>query len=643
MRPFQLALPLLLAAAIVSLASARPQQGDLPQAEFAAPIDAATHGIGAVIPDLRFVDVDGKPGRLSDFAEQSALVIVIRDVGCPVSKKYGLRTAEIEKEAAALGAAFLYINPTPNDDAEECKAEMAQYGFTGRYAIETSGRFGWHLKVRTTGDAFVLDRSRTLRYRGPIDDQIGRGATRPAISHHFLRDAIAAVVKGEAVAAPAMSAPGCLQEFLVEPPPEEPPAVAPAAATPPPLPLAWYGRVEAIAQQRCQGCHYSGGPAPFTLTSVDDFSGAATMIREAILGGIMPPWYATPESGPFHHDLRLAPDEKRDLLQWLAEGCKVGDPALALPPRKIETGWTIGEPDLIVASPRLVNIPASGVVEYLDVEAPTGLTEDVWVEAIQILCEHPTICHHVLAIALYPETHRQEFVDSYLPGREATVFPPGHALLLGKGAVIRFNLHYTPDGTPVKERTKIGFKFAKEKPQQRVSGQIVRSYEIDIPPNARNHVIVSEYRFPVDATIRRMVPHMHLRGRAVQVELVHPDGATTMPLELATWHPDWQFAYEFIEPIPVRRGTLVRCSSYYDNSADNPFNPDPKKRVGPGPQIWDEMAGAFVEWFRSADAPTARDRPRDPEKARRAKLRAQKGGETGGADGSAGGADDGER
>ncbi len=255
MRPFQLALPLLLAAAIVSLASARPQQGDLPQAEFAAPIDAATHGIGAVIPDLRFVDVDGKPGRLSDFAEQSALVIVIRDVGCPVSKKYGLRTAEIEKEAAALGAAFLYINPTPNDDAEECKAEMAQYGFTGRYAIETSGRFGWHLKVRTTGDAFVLDRSRTLRYRGPIDDQIGRGATRPAISHHFLRDAIAAVVKGEAVAAPAMSAPGCLQEFLVEPPPEEPPAVAPAAATPPPLPLAWYGRVEAIAQQRCQGCH----------------------------------------------------------------------------------------------------------------------------------------------------------------------------------------------------------------------------------------------------------------------------------------------------------------------------------------------------------------------------------------------------
>jgi len=640
MRPFRLALPLLLAAAIVT--ATRAQDGVLAQAEFAAPLEAATHGIGAVVPDLRFVDIDGKPGRLSDFKDRSALVIVIRDVGCPVSKKYGLRTAEIEREAAALGAAFLYLNPTPNDDADECREEMAKYGFTGRYAIETEGRFGWHLKVKTTCEVFVLDRTRTLRFRGPIDDQIGRGATRAQISHHYLRDAIAAVAKGEAVAAPAMSAPGCLLEFLVEPPPEPPleppPADAPAAAPPP---LAWYGRIEALAQQRCQGCHYSGGPGPFTLTSVDDFAGAATMVREAIVGGIMPPWYATPESGPFLHDLRLTADEKRDLLQWLADGCKAGDPALALPPRKIASGWTIGEPDLIVASPKTVDIPASGVVDYIDVMAPTGLKEDVWVEAIQILCEHPTICHHVLAIAQYPESQRQEFIDSYLPGREATVFPPGHALLLGKGAVIRFNLHYTPDGTPVKERTRIGFKFAKEKPQQRVSGQIVRSYEIDIPPNARHHAIVSEFRFPFDAFIRRMVPHMHLRGKAVQVELVHPDGSTTLPLELATWHPDWQFAYEFVEPIKVRRGTLVRCTNYYDNSAENPFNPDPKKRVGPGPQIWDEMAGVFVEWFRSADAPSARDRPRDPEKVRRAKMRAQKNGSAGGStdEGDDGGGD----
>lgn len=620
MRPVATAIAVVALSVVAALPAATQQDAPLPQAEFAAPLAAAEAGIGATLPDLRFVDLDGKPGRLSDYAANKALVIVIRDVGCPVSKKYGLRTAEIEREFAAQGVAFLYVNPTENDDVDECKAEVARYGFAGRYAIETAGRFGWHLKVRTTCDAFVLDPARTVRYRGPIDDQIGRGATRVAVSRHYLKEAISAVVQGAAVADPALTAPGCLLEFREPPLAEEPAATADPAA-PVRSPLAWNGRIEAIAQARCQGCHHAGGPAPFTLTSADDFAGAATMVKQAIEGGIMPPWFATPESGPFVNDMRLPEDEKRDLLQWLADGCAVGDPALALPPKVVATGWTIGEPDLIVASPREVPIPVTGVVDYLTLDAPTGLKEDVWVDAIQILCEHPTICHHVLAHAHYPEGHRQEFIDSYLPGREATVFPPGQALLLGKGAVIRFNLHYTPDGTAVKERTRIGFRFAKEKPTHRVSGQIVRSYEIDIPPHAKNHVVVSEYRFPTDAVIRRMVPHMHLRGKAVQVELVAPDGSTSMPLELTSWNPDWQYAYEFATPIPVKRGTLVRCTDYYDNSADNPLNPDPSKRVGPGPQIWDEMAGVFVESYRPADLPRARDRAtRDPSKARRERM-----------------------
>jgi hypothetical protein len=605
----------------VALGRAR-QDGVLPQAEFAAALDAAECGIGKTLPDLPFIDLDGKPGRLSDYAAKKALVIVLRDVGCPVSKKYGLRTAEIEREYGARDVAFLYVNPTSNDDVEECKEEVAKYGFGGRYALELEGRFGWHLKVRSTCDAFVLDPARTLRYRGPIDDQIGRGATRVEVSRHFLKEAIDAVLAGAAVASPALTAPGCLLSFTVEPPPvpESAPASAPPAAAT--APLRWFGRIEAIAQQRCQGCHFSGGPGPFELASAEDFAGAATMVAKAVEAGIMPPWFATSASGPFQHDPQLTADEKRDLLQWIAEGCAAGDPALALPPRKQVSGWAIGEPDLVVASPRAIEIPATGVVDYVITDAPTGLTEDVWVEAIQILCAHPTICHHVLAHAFYPDVHRQEFVDSYLPGREATFFPPGMAMQLGKGAVIRFNLHYTPDGTPVKERTRIGFKFAKEKPQFRVNGQIVRSYEIDIPPGAPNYSVVSEFRFPTDATIRRLVPHMHLRGKSFLLELLHPDGSTSVPLELSRWDPDWQYAYEFVEPIAVQRGTLVRCTNWYDNSAANPLNPDPKKRVGPGQQIWDEMAGAFVEWYRPADAPGARDRkPRDPEKARRARMR----------------------
>lgn len=614
----RVAAELFVAALLLAPASAAFAQGDAPPAaegtlapaEFADVLEPSKWGIGQVVPDLAFTDLDGKGGKLSDYAARSALVIVVRDVGCPVSKRYGLRTSEIERELAAKNVAFLYLNPTIDDSVEECRAEVAEYGFAGRYARDHEGRFGWHLRVRSTGDVFVLDPQRRLRFRGAIDDQIGRGASKAEPTRHYLKDAVAALLAGERIEQPALSAPGCLLEFLVEPPPE------PAAP-----PLTWFGGVESIARERCQGCHRIGGPGPFPLLAADDFAGAATMIREVVTAGAMPPWFATAQSGPFLHDMRLTAEQKQALLRWLQDGCPVGDPAQALQPPSWPSGWTIGEPDLVVEAPA-VAIPATGVVDYITVNVPSGLKEDVWVEAMQILPEHPTVCHHVLAHAYYPEPQFMEFIDSYLPGRDATRFPPDQALLLQKGAVIRFNLHYTPDGTPVKERTRIGFKFAKAKPEFRVSGKIVREFTLRIPPRVEHYSVVSEYKFPFAAKVRRLVPHMHLRGKATTVEFIAPDGSRTVPLELERWDPDWQYAYEFVTPIDVARGTVVRCVSYFDNSAKNPFNPDPDVWVEQGPQIWDEMAGVFVEWYRPADAPTARDAAaRDPANAKRPRKR----------------------
>jgi hypothetical protein len=391
----------------------------------------------------------------------------------------------------------------------------------------------------------------------------------------------------------------------------------------------WHNRIAGIVRQRCETCHWKGGPGGFEFTSIDDVVGSATMVREAVAGNIMPPWVASPESAPVRHDRSLRPDEKRDLLAWLADGCPVGEPAAPLPPFVPSTGWRIGEPDLVVAVPEPVAIPATGVVDYLKVKAPTGLAESRWVEAMQIQCDHPTICHHVLARVSYPDGGAQEFIDFYLPGSEPTVFEPGRALLLRAGAVIEFDLHYTPDGIPHQEQTKIGFRFAKEPPKERVRSRILDiGGKLLIPAGAPAHEVRYEFEFVADCFIRRMTPHMHLRGKSARVDLVAPDGTVTTPLILPRWHPEWQFTYEFIEPIHIRAGTRLRGTHVFDNSAANPFNPDPKMVVRNGPQIWDEMAGVFVETYAPVDESQSqiatRDERIDPAEAERRRLMRQK-------------------
>lgn len=375
---------------------------------------------------------------------------------------------------------------------------------------------------------------------------------------------------------------------------------APAASAPS---VTWHGRIAAIARERCERCHHVGGPAPFELASADDFAGAAKMVRETVNAGLMPPWVATPESGPFANDMSLRPDEKRDLLAWLDAGTPLGEPPATPPPPFVAPhGWRIGEPDLIVESPQSIAIPADGVVDYLTLDTPSGLDRNVWVDAVQILCENPTICHHIGVRAVYDTMPRQEFIAFYLPGSGGTELAPGFAMELRAGATIRFDFHYTPDGTPHQERTRIGFRFAKSKPTHRVTGRIVsRSDPISIPAGDPNHVVTYEHEILADMQIRRLIPHMHLRGKSVAVDLIAPDGTITRPLELKRWDPDWQYCYEFAAPLQVAAGSRLRCTHVFDNSAANPLNPDPKVRVRAGPQIWDEMACIYVETDTPAD------------------------------------------
>ncbi len=545
----------------------------------AAPADRSGDGIGELVADFNFNDLDGKPGRLSDLALATAVVVVLRVADDPDAPTQGAPLAALETSFARQGVAFVFVDPSRGANEVAARVDRERHGFAGRYFIDPSGRSGRALRARTSGELFVIDAARRLRFRGPVD---------------AASESLRALLAGERIDEPARPAPGTPLELASS-----------SADTPSePAAVTWSSRIATIASTRCERCHCEGGAAPFALSVPEDFAGAAEMIRSVLRADLMPPWVATADSGPWKDDLRLRDDEKLDLRRWLQEGCPVGGPDFHQTPHVAPSGWQIGEPDLIVESPKAVVVPPTGIVDYMTLDAPSGLTEDIWVSAVQILCQHPEICHHIGVRQVQPDGRGQEFLAFYLPGSGPSFFPEGFALQLRKGATIRFDFHYTPNGTAMRERTRIGFKFSKEPPAQRISGRILsRTVPLRIPAGDPAHEVVYEHHLQFDTTLRRLIPHMHLRGKSVEVELIAPDGSVTRPLTLERWDPDWQFVYEFATPMAIAAGSTLRCRHLFDNSAANPRNPDPAANVRGGPQITDEMACIYFESYNRADEP----------------------------------------
>lgn len=526
--------------------------------------------IGERIEDAAFTDLDGKRGRLSDFAERDAVVVALRDPAAPESARLGEALAALEKSEPAARVLFLYANLAGDATVEQCRADQKRFGFTGRYVRDRDGALGWTLRATRGAELFLLDYERKLRYRGALDD---------------LKEAIDALLENGRVVVKETDAQGAPLEF-------HPPAT-PDAPPPPPV---WHGTVDRIVQERCQDCHRPKGAGPFSLLDVDGAAGRERMIHRVVADRVMPPWLASPDSGPFLHDLRLSPEQRTTLLQWLQAGCPEGDPKNATPPRTFKEGWLI-QPDFIVESSKPFHVPASGVIDYTKSESDFVMPERAWVRGIQIQPSCPEVVHHLAVFVSDPDRDFSTLLDGYLPGKPPTIYQDGVAKLVKKGARFHFSTHYTTNGKACDNTLRVGLMLAKEPPKFRIAGFYVRNTDFTIPPGVRDYPIVAEEELPRDAFMLRFIPHMHLRGKSIKIELIKPDGTTLVPLTIARWNQDWQFGYEFASPPPVPKGTVIRVTSVFDNSKENPFNPDPNALVRQGPQIWDEMAESWVEWM----------------------------------------------
>jgi hypothetical protein len=268
-----------------------------------------------------------------------------------------------------------------------------------------------------------------------------------------------------------------------------------------------------------------------------------------------------------------------------------------------DDAWALGPPDAILGFEAPQPVPAEGVVRYRYVEVPTSFPEDRWVRASEVRPGDPSVVHHVLVALVDPGKKNRAafeptrgFFSAMVPGRRPLVYPDGMAKRLPKGTSLLFQMHYTPNGVATEDRTRIGLYFSKEPPKHEVRTVGVYNPAIRIPPGARDFEVAAAVPVLFDARILSYMPHMHVRGAKFRYELARPGGESETILSVPRYDFNWQAPYRLKEPRKVAKGLWLRAVGTFDNSPENPYNPDPTAEVRWGDQTWNEMMIGYVDY-----------------------------------------------
>ena len=384
----------------------------------------------------------------------------------------------------------------------------------------------------------------------------------------------------------------------------------------------FYKDVLPILQDHCQSCHRQGEVAPMPLERYDQARSQASAVAQAVQMRMMPPWFADPRYGHFANDPSLTEQQIATIVAWSEAGAPAGDPHDAPPPRKRTTGWNIPPPDLVVKMPTPVPIPAHGEVEYTYEIVPTHFAEDRWVQMSEFRPGSAAHVHHAVvyirppdspwlrhapvgepftaSMLTDPQERRQahettsDLLLVYAPGSAPDRWADGMAKFVPAGSDLVFQMHYTTNGEAASDETSVGLVFAKSPPKQRVITLQLNNHALIIPPEADDFRVEVQGTLPNDATLLSLFPHMHLRGKRFEYDIVHDEGRVETLLRV-NYHFHWQLSYKLAEPRELKAGTRLRAVAWYDNSKNNPHNPDPEKTVTWGDQTSQEMMVGFFD------------------------------------------------
>jgi hypothetical protein len=519
--------------------------------------------------DFRLVDQNSRAHLLTYYKFAPAIVLVSHANGSAQMKAAAATLKALQTSFGENGAKLFLINSTPGVSREAIQADVASLGLDLPVLMDDMQIVGESLGVSRVGQAIVIDpKTWRIVYSGPISGALA-GKTGSG-SATYVADAVTALKSGQPVKVSSAELATPLIAF--------PNRDARATHTS----ISYEKQIAPILAKNCVACHSEGGIGPFAMNSYEVVKQFSGMIRESIRTDRMPPFHADPHVNAFVGDMNLSAKDTQTLIHWIEAGAPRG---AGSDPLKINAKpapeWELGEPDLIIELPAFT-VPASGVVDYQNPVVMNPMTQGRWLRAATVKPSDRQAVHHLLSNG----------VGGYAVGAETSKYPAGTGTWVAPGQRFQFQMHYTPYGRETVEKTRVGLYFYPESspPEIMRRSTVIANAGIEIPAHAARHEEVAYITFPESATLYSVFPHAHYRGESMAISVLAPGAEKEeLILSLPKYDFNWQRGYDFKEPIQLAPGSKVITRYVYDNSKNNPANPDPTIKVTWGEQSWEEM------------------------------------------------------
>jgi hypothetical protein len=384
-----------------------------------------------------------------------------------------------------------------------------------------------------------------------------------------------------------------------------------------------------ILQEKCQACHRPDQIAPMSLLTYQEVRPWVKSIVKEVTAKNMPPFHANSPKNHFKDDPRLSEAEIELISDWAKNGAPQGDPSEAPKPKRWGgNSWFMDEPDQILEFPEY-ELTANSQDDYIIFYSDYVFPEDTWVQAIEFKTDNFKVVHHAGIFAVdstfeVPEELillnnsddrtnvvvekrfdliKQNFLITWLPGQKYEYRDRGQGYLIQKGERLILQVHFAPADTPEKADFQVGLKFVHGAVESKTIALVSIMTALEIPPNTPSHEVKQRAPFMKDSYIQAFNVHMHLRGKSSKFRFHYPDGRVETVFDVPKYSFDWQRVYHLANPFRVPKGTQVEYIGEWDNSAENPLNPDPNQKAVWGNKTSDEMYSGTVFYTVDLDEP----------------------------------------